>query len=210
MIFEPLNFALGYCDLDELKAIYSYDIISTIDEEINKLPKNKTKSKKSSRVLNNKSNDNNFVSDSNDLLCDGSDPLNESTFNNKNCKYYSIDQFNEATPQLIKNFNLFHNNLNGLESKFDNFHQFISENNVFDFIAITETSQKTANNGFLTNIELEGFSSYSIASNSSRGGSLLYINNKHKTKVRTDLNIQNDVLEATWIEIIKVGSKSTI
>ena len=67
MIFEPLNFALGYCDLDELKAIYSYEIIS-----------------------------------------DATDPLNESTFNNKNFEYYSIDQFDEATPQLSKNFNLFH------------------------------------------------------------------------------------------------------
>ena len=76
---------------------------------------------------------------------------------------------------------------------------------MFDVIAITETSQKTANNGFLMNIELVGFSSYSIASNSSREGSLLHINNKRKTKVRTDLNIQNDM-----IEIIKVGSKNTI
>ena len=101
--------------------------------------------------------------------------------------------------KLSKNFNLFHNNSNGLESIFDNFHQFISENNVFDVIAITETSQKTANNGFLTNIELDGFSSYSIASNSSRGGSLLYIKNKHKTKVRTDLNIQNDVVRTPFV-----------
>ena len=81
---------------------------------------------------------------------------------------------------------------------------------MFDVIAITETSQKTSNNGFLSNVEIDGFISHSIASNSNKGGSLLYINNKHKIKERTDLNIQNDVLEAVWIEIINTGSRNTI
>ena len=108
------------------------------------------------------------------------------------------------------NSNFYHNNLNGLETKFDNFHQFISENNLFDVIAITETSQKKSNNGFLSNVEIEGYNSYAIASNTSKGGSLLYINNKYKNRERTDLSIQNDLFEAIWVEIINVGRRNTI
>ena len=114
-------------------------------------------------------------------MLDNNDFLSyDSEYENTICKYYSVEQFNENIHNFKNNFNIYHNNLNGLETKFDNFHQFISENNLFDVIAITETSQKKSNNGFLSNVEIEGYNSYAIASNTSKGGSLLYINNKYK------------------------------
>ena len=75
---------------------------------------------------------------------------------------------------------------------------------------ITETSQKKSNNGFLSNVEIEGFNSYAIASNTSKGGSLLYVNNKYKNREGTDLSIQNDLFEAIWVEIINVGRRNAI
>ena len=95
------------------------------------------------------------------------------------CKNYSITEFQKVKSQ--KNFNIFHNNVNGLETKHDLLHNFLTNNSMdFDIIAITETSLKTGNN-FKTNIDLEGHLSFSIPSNSNKGGSTIY--------AKSDLNI---------------------
>ena len=57
------------------------------------------------------------------------------------CKYYSVNEVQKLKNK--DNFNIFHTNINGLESKFDNLFEFISSTtSEFDVIAITETSQK--------------------------------------------------------------------
>ena len=57
------------------------------------------------------------------------------------CKYYNVNEFQNLKVQ--KNLNLFHSNVNGLESKFEALHEFLAgSSSALDIVAITETSQK--------------------------------------------------------------------
>ena len=56
------------------------------------------------------------------------------------------------------NFNILHNNLNGLENKFDVLHYFLGGvSSKFDIMAITETSQKITDEDFNTNINIDDY-----------------------------------------------------
>jgi len=115
------------------------------------------------------------------------------------CKYYSVIEF-----QKLKNkrhFNLFHSNVDSLDAKFDNLHEFISSSpSKFDIIAITESSQK-ANQNFKLNINIAGYEFYSTPSNSNKGRTALYVGSNYNSFERVDLKIQHDDFEATWGEI---------
>ena len=88
---------------------------------------------------------------------------------------------------------------------------FLANNTInFDIIAITETSLKTDNINFNSNIGLEGYRNYSIPSNSNKGGSTIYAKRVLDIVERTDLNITNDDYESTWIEIKNEKSKNII
>ena len=57
-----------------------------------------------------------------------------------NCKYYSNDEFSRL-PVKEGSLNLFHTNVNGLESHFDIMETTITDSNLhFNAICITETS----------------------------------------------------------------------
>ena len=59
-----------------------------------------------------------------------------------------------------KNFNIFHSNVNGLESKFDSLHEFLSGTSAkLDVVAITETSKKNEE-FFTSNVSLEGYKTF--------------------------------------------------
>ena len=59
------------------------------------------------------------------------------------CTYYSVNELFKLN--LNNNLNIFHTNINGLESKFDSLHEFLSSKySKMDIIAITEISQKTS------------------------------------------------------------------
>ena len=123
-------------------------------------------------------------------------------------KYHSVNEF-----QLLnksKSLNIFHTNINGLESKFDNFNEFLSSTNTkMDIVAITETSEKDEI-GFLNNVEIEGYDFYHTASKSLKGGSAIYVNNKFNSIQRNDLEISNVEFESTWIEIKNKNSKNIV
>ena len=70
--------------------------------------------------------------------------------------------------QLI-HFNIFHNN--GLESKFENFHHFLT--NAPIKFAVTETTKRITDE-FYTNIKLEGYTNFSTATNTNKGGTIIY------------------------------------
>ena len=86
------------------------------------------------------------------------------------CKYYSVNEY-----QKLKNkrhFNLFHTNINSLESKFEDLHEFISSiSSKFGILAITESSQKD-NENFKLNIKIDGYEFYSAPSNTNKGGTV--------------------------------------
>ena len=129
-------------------------------------------------------------------------PDNEPDYNlpiHTSCKFYMINEVQKLKTSL--NLNIFHTNKNGLESKFDNLHEFISNDYLdLDIIAITETSHKKEE-FFPTNVSLKGFKEFYTPSNSSEGGTALYITEKYEAFERSDLKIQNDYFESLWIEV---------
>ena len=158
--FSNADFAFGKYNQDELKNINS-------GVSLDELPVNNDGNTNNS---NNNNNNKNIFSNS----CDKT--IDENILNLTNCKYYTVSEFHNSTGN--NNLNIFHNNVNGLESKFENFHHFLSNDSTkFDIIAITETSQKITSEKFHTNINLEGYTNFSTASNSNNGGTIIYTKN---------------------------------
>ena len=128
--------------------------------------------------------------------------------NNTNSKYYSVEEYQKE--KKLGNFNIFHTNVNGLGSKYDNLHEFISSvPSKLDVIAITETSEKEEF-GFLTNVEMEGYELFHTPSKISKGGTAVYVNNCFDSLVRNDINIISDEFESTWVEIKNKKSKNIL
>ena len=124
------------------------------------------------------------------------------------CKYYTINEVQNL--KTASNLNIFHTNVNGIESKFENLHEFIA--NVysdFDIIAITETTHKK-DEIFTTNVSINGFKEFYIPSNSSKGGTALYIKKNYDVFERNDLKIQNDLFESVWIEVKNKNKKNIV
>ena len=85
-----------------------------------------------------------------------------------------------------------------------------STNIQFDAIAITET-WATKNISVTQNTELSNYSFEHTRTESSAGGTLLYIANNLLNKTRSDLNIYKKVeLESTLVEIINQKKSSII
>ena len=121
--------------------------------------------------------------------------------NNTSCKYYSVDEYQRLNTKM--NLNIFHSNINGLGSKIDNLHQFLSGTSTkIDTLAIAETSEKEYS-GFLSNVEIEGYEKYHTASKSAKGGTAICVFKNLDRIERCDLNISNLEFETTWIEIKK-------
>ena len=123
-------------------------------------------------------------------------------------KYHSVYDFQKL--KVEKNFNIFHSNVNGLETKLDTLHTFLTESHsAMDAIAITETSEHHTQS-FITNVELDGYKLFSTPSNSAKGGAALYINNSYKAFERIDLNVQNNDFESIWSEIRNDKNKNIV
>ena len=69
----------------------------------------------------------------------------------------------------------------------------------FDIIAITETSQKN-NELSTTNVAIQGYKEF-YTPNCSKGGTALYVKENYDVFERSDLKMQNDCFECTWVEI---------
>ena len=129
--------------------------------------------------------------------------------NLSDCNYYSVHNFQNLN--LGKSFNIFHSNINGLESKFDLFHNlFESTFSEMDIITITETSLQTNNEYFKTNVNLDGYKEFSTPSNTSKGGTTIYTNMKYDAIEREDLNVIHDHYESTWIELKTKKGKNIV
>ena len=186
MTFGNLDpFAFSSCDNTELKCLNTTNAIA---ESPNK--------------------DNDVINESKfSNSCDGD--IDKNLPNLTNCQYYSINEFQNVN--TTNNFNIYHNNMNGLETKLDNLQHFLSDNNTkFDIIAVTETSQKTLHDGFLANINLQGYTIFSSPTNSIKGGTAIYSLNTIDVIERFDLNETHALYESTWIEIKNKSSKNII
>ena len=201
MTYDDVNIlAFSSCDTNELKCLNSDNTLETSPNKNNENSNNFLDDN-----LNNFNNTLNNYRSSN--TCN--DDVERNLPNSNNCQYYSIEEFQNLGN--LNNFNIFHNNMNGLETKIDDLHHFLSENNLkFDIIAITETSQKSNHDDFLANINLQGYTNFSSATNSNKGGTAIYARNTYDLHERIDLNETHDLYESVWIEIQNKSSKNVI
>ena len=104
--------------------------------------------------------------------------VDENLPTNIDCKYYPVDNFQKLqAKKKKKNFNIF------LESHHDVLYTFLSGIPIdFDVLNITETSEKKEG-GFMSNISMEGYDSYFTPSNSSRGGTGIYVETNNSLRV---------------------------
>ena len=133
----------------------------------------------------------------------------DSTFPNLlTSKYHSVEEVQSLN--VGKSFNIFHSNVNGLESKFENLHSFINgSKSAMDIIAISETSENN-DHSFFRNVEIDGYELFSTPTLSKKGGVALYVKKEFKFHERTDLNIKTKDFESIWIEIKNEKSKNIV
>ena len=121
-----------------------------------------------------------------------------------NSRYFDIDEIQALKSYDNKNsLSFFHINACSLNKNFDDLEYLLKcTNKSFDIIAVSETriSKKTS---LTCNINLKNYSFESTPTESSAGGTLLYISNRLSYKPRFDLNIvKKNQVESTFIEII--------
>ena len=108
-------------------------------------------------------------------------------------------------------FSFFHLNVASLPLNFESLHATLSLlNHNFDIIGITETRLKKGPSS-PNNLNIENYSIEETLTESSAGGTRLYISNKLAYKPRFDLQIyKKGHLESSFIEIINDKSPNTI
>ena len=136
-------------------------------------------------------------------------PMEEASLpSNLNSKYHSVRDFQKL--KIENNFNIFHANVNGLESKFDTLHTFLGgSSSAVDVIAISETSEHDKHS-FISNIEMEGYVPYSTPTLSLKGGTALFVNKDFDAFQRTDIKVKNKLFEGVWVEIKNKKSKNIV
>ena len=123
-------------------------------------------------------------------------------------KYHMVNDFQNLN--IGDNFNIFHSNLNGLESKFTSLHNLLSgAKSSMDVIALTETSESN-DNSFISNVDINGYKLYNTPTLTSKGGVAIYVNGNFNVVERTELKAKNDEFESVWIEITNANSKNVI
>ena len=120
------------------------------------------------------------------------------------CRYYDIEEIQTLSiPNKSKSLSLFHINTYSLSKNFDDLEYLLKTTNMnFDIIAISET-RITKNINEISNINLNSYAFEFTPTESSAGGTLIYVANRLAYKSRTDLQIyKKRVLDFTFIEII--------
>ena len=127
-------------------------------------------------------------------------------------KYYDIDEMhNIEIPHKNKSLSLFHINACSLNKNFDDLQHLLScTKKNFDIIAISET-RITKQVSLLNNLNLNNYSFEFTPTETSAGGTLLYIANHLSYKCCNDLNIyKKNELESTFIEIVNQKKSNII
>ena len=118
---------------------------------------------------------------------------------------------NIEIPHKNKSLSLFHINAYSHNKNFDDLQHLLScTKTKFDIIAISET-RITKQVSLLNNLNLNNYSFEFTPTETSAGGTLLYIANHLSYKCRNDLNIyKKNELESTFIEIVNPKKSNII
>ncbi len=123
-------------------------------------------------------------------------------------KYHTTHEFQSR--DLTDRLNIFHSNVNGLESKFDLLHTFLSGSSTpLDIVGITETSEQK-NTSFISNVSMNGYRLYHTPTRSSKGGCCIYVKEDFDVFERVDLKVENNHFQSVWTEIKNQSSKNII
>ena len=127
--------------------------------------------------------------------------------NTISCDYYDLKDFQKIRIKQ-QDFSLLHLNISSLSFHIKYLVNFLALlNTKFDVICITESHK----NLLTTNIELPGYSIEKTPSESSAGGSLIYISQNLSYKRQTDLQICcSKELKSVYIEVIIRNKQSCI
>ena len=128
---------------------------------------------------------------------------NNDTENKSSSKYYDIDEIhNVGISNKKKSLSLLHINACSLNKNFDDLQYLLSSTkNNFDIIGVTET-RITNQLSLLNNLNLNNYSYELTPTETTTGGTLLYIANYLSYKCRNDLNIyKKNELESSFIKI---------
>ena len=131
--------------------------------------------------------------------------------NTASSKYYDINGLQNLKINNSNSLSLFHINACSLGRNFNDLHHLLScTNKIFDIIAITETRIKE-NVSITNNLSIKNYSIEFTPTESSVGGTLLYIANHLSYKPRQGLNIcKENELESTFIEIMNPKKSNII
>lgn len=115
--------------------------------------------------------------------------------------YYDFEDFNKI-PITKQDFALPHMNISSTSAHIDNLKTFLKLFNTnFDSICISESRLPTKTS-LTTNINILGYNIERIPTESTAGGTLMYISQKLSHKLRSDLKIYSPKeLESTCVEI---------
>ena len=132
------------------------------------------------------------------------DDEKENELNLSNCKYRETNCFKHLAKGFKrKALSFFHTDVCLLTKKFDDFNILLSELNVsFDILAIAESRIKEDSSSAI-NLQLNNYSIEHTPTESSAGGTLIYINKRLSHQIRNDLRIYDPgKIESNFIEVI--------
>jgi len=142
------------------------------------------------------------------LILQNNDPNNQ---NSNFCKYYNLDEFTKKEFDPTKHFSLLHLNIHSLQFHKNDLDILLDTLKYeFDIISISETKlHKDIAPTF--DIEIPNYNIEHTPTEASKGGTLLYISDKHISKPRKDLQIYvPKKIESTFVEILVPKGKNII
>ena len=126
---------------------------------------------------------------------------------------YSVEQFTKKKFKNKNNFSVFHLNIASLQYHLEDLKILLSTlEHDFDIISISETKLKQ-NTPPTIDINIPDYHFEHTPSNANKGGTLIYISNKHNYKPRMDLKSQpfeSKKIKSTFIEIINPKEKKQL
>ena len=142
------------------------------------------------------------------LILQNNDPNSQ---NSNFCKYYNLDEFTKKDFDQTKHFSIFHLNIHSLQFHKNDLDILLDTLKYeFDIISISETK---LHKGVAptTDIEIPNYNIEHTPTEASKGGTLLYISDKHISKPRKDLEIYvPKKIESTFVEILVPKGKNII
>ena len=126
------------------------------------------------------------------------------------CKYFDCDEFNNTFSNSQNSLSFLHLNIASLAKHFDNFLNFLNSLKCqFKIIGISET--RISSQSIPHNVNIPGYKFYHTKTESSAGGTGIYISDDIIYKTRNDLSsllYKSRSLESTFLEIFPDDKKS--